>query len=227
MLAIDLPRLPEPLPKPLEDVERKRLVEELPAATPAEKRDRAVVLAAPLHRGPHQRDPPARPPRLGPRAPQRAGQGRQAARGHVTARARDALDDYLMARSDPFPALFIAFHPGARSDAQARRANRLTARGARIACTQIDARLGISDLYPHRLRHALGTLVQEKLVDPRLTLETLGHVWLGSIAGHIKITVARRQAVRSSIEAAGCKGELALCPRQRTATAASGRGVHG
>ncbi|HEX6539292.1 MAG TPA: site-specific integrase [Candidatus Dormibacteraeota bacterium] len=37
-LAIDLPTLPERLPKPLEDVDRERLVEELPAATPAEKR---------------------------------------------------------------------------------------------------------------------------------------------------------------------------------------------
>ena len=43
-LAIDLPKLPERLPKPLEDVERERLLEELPVATPAEKRDRALVL---------------------------------------------------------------------------------------------------------------------------------------------------------------------------------------
>ena len=79
----------------------------------------------------------------------------------VTARARDAVDDYLAGRSDPSPALLIAFHPGTRSNARAMRANRLTPRGARYICTEISRHLGISDLHPHRLRYMLGTLVQE------------------------------------------------------------------
>lgn len=50
--------------------------------------------------------------------------------------------------------------------------------------------LGITDLHPHRLRHTLGTLVQEQLGDARLTAETLGHAGLGSVAGYTKITAA-------------------------------------
>jgi site-specific recombinase XerD len=113
------------------------------------------------------------------------------------------VDDNLAARSDPSPALFIAFHPGARSDETARRANRLTARGARYICTQIAGDLGIADLHPHRLRHTLGTLLQEQLGDARLTAETLGHAGLGSVAGYTKITAARRHAAKATIEDAG------------------------
>ena len=202
-LAIDLPKLPERLPKPLEDVERERLVEELPAATPAEQRDRALVLLL-LSTGARISEIL----RLDRRdwARERLtvlGKGDKERVVTVTARARDAVDEYLAARTDPSPALFIAFHPAARSDAQARRANRLTPRGARYVCTQIAHRLGISDLHPHRLRHTFGTLVQEQLGDARLTAETLGHVGLGSVAGYTKITAARRQAVKASIEDAG------------------------
>lgn len=202
-LVIDLPKLPERLPKPLEDAERERLVEELPSATPAEKRDRALVLLL-LSTGARISEIL----RLDRRdwARERItvlGKGDKERVVTVTARARDAVDEYLAARTDPSPALFIAFHPGARTDAQARRANRLTARGARYVCTQIAHRLGINDLHPHRLRHTFGTLVQEQLGDARLTAETLGHVGLGSVAGYTKITAARRQAVRSSLEDAG------------------------
>jgi site-specific recombinase XerD len=83
------------------------------------------------------------------------------------------------------------------------RANRLTPRGARYICTEISHHLGIADLHPHRLRHTLGTLVQEQLGDARLTAETLGHAGLGSVAGYTKIAEARRQAVKDSIERAG------------------------
>lgn len=201
--AIDLPKLPERLPKPLEDVERERLVHELPAATLPEQRDRALVLLL-LSTGARISEIL----RLDRRdwARERltvVGKGDKERVVTVTARARDAVDDYLAARTDPSPALFIAFHPGARSDERARRANRLTARGARYICAEIARRLGITDLHPHRLRHTLGTLVQEQLGDARLTAETLGHVGLGSVTGYTKITAARRQALKASIEHAG------------------------
>ena len=122
---------------------------------------------------------------------------------NVTARARNAVDDYLAARTDPSRALFIGFQPAAKANAQTMRANRLTPRGARYICTQVARNLGIPDFHPHRLRHTLGTLVQEQLGDARLTAETLGHAGLGSVAGYTKITQSRRQAVKDSIEEAG------------------------
>jgi len=62
---------------------------------------------------------------------------------------------------------------------------------------------GSRDLHPHRLRHTLGTLLQEQLGDARLTAETLGHAGLGSVAGYTKITAARRHAAKATIEDAG------------------------
>ena len=201
--TIDLPKLPERLPKPLEDVERERLLHDLPVTTLPQKRDRALVLLL-LSTGARISEIL----RLDRRdwALERLtvlGKGDKERVVTVTARARDAVDDYLAARTDPSPALFIAFHPGARSDERARRANRLTARGARYICTQIARALGITDLHPHRLRHTLGTLVQEQLGDARLTAETLGHSGLSSVSGYTKVTAARREAVRARIEAAG------------------------
>jgi integrase/recombinase XerD len=64
-------------------------------------------------------------------------------------------------------------------------------------------RLGIAHFHPHRLRHTLGTLVQEQPGDARLTADTLGHAGLGSVAGYTKVTEARRRAVKDSIEQAG------------------------
>jgi len=142
--AIDLPKLPQRLPKPLEDADRERLVHDLPATTVQEKRDRALVFLL-LSTGARISEIL----RLNRRgwALERltvVGKGDKERVVTVTARARDTVDDCLAARSDPSPALFIAFHPGARSDETARRANRLTARGARYICTQIAGDLGIA-----------------------------------------------------------------------------------
>ena len=121
--GIDLPRLPERLPKPLEDTARERLVASLTASSLPEKRDRALlllllstgarisellrldrsdwVLARLVLRGKGDRERPAL----------------------VTERARRAVDTYLRARDDRSPALFISFQPASRG----RPDNRLTA----------------------------------------------------------------------------------------------------
>ena len=80
---------------------------------------------------------------------------------------------------------------------------RLIPMGAPCICGRVARALGISHLHPHRLRHTLGTLVQEQLGDARLTADTLGHAGLGSVAGYTKITEARWQAVKARIEDAG------------------------
>jgi integrase len=102
----------------------------------------------------------------------------------VTAKAREAVADYLAARGDPSPALFISFQPAVRG----KRENRLSDEGARHICHQLAKRLGIPPFHPHQLRHTLGTLLQETVGDARLTADTLGHVGLASVAGYTKIT---------------------------------------
>ena len=201
--GIDLPKQPERLPKPLEDADRERLVFDMPASTLDEKRDRALMLLLlstgariseilRLNRGD-----------WGLERLTVVGKGDKERVINVTARARDAVDDYLAARTDPSAALFINFWPGSQSSKQAMRANRLTSAGARYLCDRIARELDIPHYSPHRLRHTLGTLVQEELGDARLTAELLGHAGLGTVSGYTKITASRRQAAKERIEKAG------------------------
>ena len=197
--TIDLPRLPERLPKPLEADDRDRLLRALPAGTVAEKRDRALIgfllstgcrisEALDLDRADWRRD------RVTVR-----GKGDRERVVTVTARAHEAMQDYLAARADPSPALFVSFQPASRGS----RDNRLTANGARHICRQVARELQISPFHPHQLRHTLGTLLQEAVGDARLTAETLGHRGLGSVAGYTKITDRRRREAYEVMERAG------------------------
>jgi integrase/recombinase XerD len=201
--SIDLPKLPERLPKPLEASDRERLVQSLPSESLPHKRDRALLLLL-LSTG-------ARISEVlrldktdwGHERLTVVGKGDKERVVNVTQRAREAVDEYLAERYDPSPALFIGFQPASKTDQQTRTANRLTPTGARYVCRQVARSLGIPPFHPHRLRHTLGTLLQEQLGDARLTADTLGHAGLGSVAGYTKITEARRRAARESIEGAG------------------------
>jgi site-specific recombinase XerD len=197
--GIDLPRLPERLPKPLEDNARERLVASLTASSLAEKRDRALLLLLlstgarisellRLDRADWARD------RLVLR-----GKGDRERPALVTERARRAVDAYLRARDDRSPALFISFQPASSG----RPDNRLTAQGARYICRQRAQEAGVAPFHPHQLRHTLGTLLQERLGDARLTAETLGHTGLASVSGYTKITERRRGEARRALEGEG------------------------
>jgi site-specific recombinase XerD len=132
--AIDLPKLPQRLPKPLEDGDRERLVHDLPARKLAEKRDRALLLLllctsariSEILRLDRTDWAHARLTVIGKGDKERV--------VNVTARARAAVDDYLAAREDPSPALFIGFQPAAKSSVETATANRLTPTGARYVC---------------------------------------------------------------------------------------------
>ena len=89
----------------------------------------------------------------------------------VTEKARAAVEDYLHARQDHSPALFIGFQPASKAASS----NRLTTAGAQHVCRHFAHQLGIPAFHPHQLRHTLGTLPQESMGDARLTAETLGH----------------------------------------------------
>jgi integrase len=117
----------------------------------------------------------------------------------ITENARQAMDEYLAARRDSSPALFVGLQPASRAAGD----NRLTPQGARFICRRLAGRLGIAPFHPHRLRHTLGTLLQDRIGDARLTAETLGHVGLASVAGYTKISEARRRQALEVAEEAG------------------------
>ena len=197
--TIDLPRLPERLPKPLEADTRDRLLDALPRNTLAEKRDRALMTfllstgcriaeALALDRADVRRD------RVTVR-----GKGDRERVVLFTDRARTAMRDYLTARTDASAALFVGFQPASKD----LRDNRLTANGARHICQRVSRELALAPFHPHQLRHTLGTLLQETVGDARLTAETLGHRGLGSVAGYTKVSDRKRRAAYEELESQG------------------------
>jgi integrase/recombinase XerD len=197
--TLDVPKLPERLPKPLEPSDRDQLLEALPHDTLAQKRDRALILLL-LSTGARISEilrldrSQWKPERLWV-----VGKGDRERLVQVTDKARVAVDDYLAARPDHSPALFIGLQPARKNTAS----NRLTVAGAQYICRQLAHRLGIPTFHPHQLRHTLGTLLQETMGDARLTAETLGHRGLASVAGYTKITDHRRREAYEQLQRRG------------------------
>ena len=197
--TIDLPKLAERLPKPLENAAREKLHAALGGDSVEDKRDRALILLL-LSTGARISEVVRldRADWAHERVTVR-GKGDRERILMVTAKAREAVEDYLAARGDPSPALFISFQPAVRG----KRENRLSDEGARYICHQLAKRLGIPPFHPHQLRHTLGTLLQETVGDARLTADTLGHVGLASVAGYTKITEGRRRLAQDELERRG------------------------
>jgi integrase/recombinase XerD len=197
--TIDVPKLPERLPKPLEAGDRDQLLDALPHDTLPEQRDRALILLL-LSTGARISEilrldrSNWKPDRLWV-----LGKGNRERVVQVTDKARLAVQEYLTTRVDHSPALFIGFQPASKAAGS----NRLTIAGAQHVCRQLAQRLGIPTFHPHQLRHTLGTLLQETMGDARLTAETLGHRGLASVSGYTKITDQRR---REAYEEMQCRG---------------------
>jgi integrase/recombinase XerD len=176
-VAIDLPKLPKRLPKPLQRDEIERVTApDIADLTEADLRDRALVAflvstgcriseALQLDRADWNRE------RVVVR-----GKGDIERAAMITGHARDEVEGYLAARADDAPPLFLSY-------SRARPGQRLTVRGAEDVCTRLGVAHGVTKRHPHRLRQTAGTIVQEELGDPRLTAEFLGHHGLGSVAG--------------------------------------------
>jgi site-specific recombinase XerD len=196
---IDVPKLPERLPKPLEAGDLEMLLDALPNDTTSDQRDRALVLLL-LSTGARISEilrldrTDWKPERLWI-----VGKGDRERVVQVTDRARAAVDDYLEARTDRSPALFVGFQPASKAAAT----NRLTAAGARYVCCQLAHWLAIPPFHPHQLRHTLGTLLQETMGDARLTADTLGHRGLGSVSGYTKISDQRRREAYEEMQRRG------------------------
>jgi len=103
--GIDVPKLPERLPRPLADDARDLLLEALPAQTLQQMRDRAVILFL-LSTG-ARIDEVLRLDRTDwqPARMTVIGKGDRERTVTVTEKARQAVEDYLEARTDPSPTL--------------------------------------------------------------------------------------------------------------------------
>jgi integrase/recombinase XerD len=113
--TIDVPKLPERLPKPLEAGDRNQLLEALPHDTLPEMRDRALILLLLSTRARISEilrldRSDWKPDRLWV-----LGKGDRERVVQVTDKARLAVQEYLTARVDHSPALFIGFQPASKA----------------------------------------------------------------------------------------------------------------
>jgi site-specific recombinase XerD len=191
--GITLPKLEQRLPKPLPADELARLLGSLPAQSPIEKRDRALVHfllstgcriseALQLERNDV--------PRQGDRVIV-TGKGAKQRAVYLTTDAKAAVDDYLQARTDTCLALFVNYDRSMADD----RERRLTPAGARHIVNRLRKELGAwSFRSPHVARHTTATsLLEVTGGDVRLVQEVLGHANLNTLQGYTKIVDSRKR----------------------------------
>ena len=191
--GITLPKLEQRLPKPIDPDELTRLLAALPHETLIEKRDRALVQFL-VSTGCRISEALALDRTDFPRSGSRlvvTGKGSKQRSVYLTADARAAMEEYLMARDDACLAMFVNFDRSAADD----RERRLTAAGARYIVKQIRREIGAwSFKSPHVARHtAATTLLEVTGGDVRLVQEVLGHANLNTLQGYTKIVDSRKQ----------------------------------
>jgi site-specific recombinase XerD len=191
--GITLPRLEQRLPKPLPADELARLLASLPAQSPIEKRDRALVhflLSTGCRISEALQLERTDVPRQGDRVIV-TGKGAKQRAVYLTTDAKAAVDDYLQARTDTCLALFVNYDRSTADD----RERRLTAAGARHIVNRLRKELGAwSFRSPHVARHTTATsLLEVTGGDVRLVQEVLGHANLNTLQGYTKIVDSRKR----------------------------------
>jgi site-specific recombinase XerD len=191
--GITLPRLEQRLPKPLPSDELARLLSSLPAESPLEKRDRALVhflLSTGCRISEALQLERTDVPRQGNRLIV-TGKGAKQRAVYLTDDAKAAVDDYLQARTDTCMALFVNYDRSTPNDLR----RRLTPAGARHVVNRLRKELGAwSFKSPHVARHTTATsLLEVTGGDVRLVQEVLGHANLNTLQGYTKIVDSRKQ----------------------------------
>jgi integrase/recombinase XerD len=190
---VTLPKIEQRLPKPMSPDELTRLLAALPTGTMLEKRDRALVyflmstgcrISEALNLDRHE------VPKQGNRLIV-TGKGSKQRAVYLTADAKAAIDDYLLAREDTDLALFVNYD----RKTPAGGGRRLTPAGARHLVNKLRKELGAwSFRSPHVARHTAATnLLEVTGGDVRLVQEVLGHANLNTLQGYTKIIDARKQ----------------------------------
>src|SRR5467141_2930879 len=191
--GITLPKLEQRLPKPIDPDELARMLAALPNSTLAEQRDRALVQFL-ISTGCRISEALALDRTDFPRTGNRlivTGKGSKQRAVYLTADARAALEEYLLAREDASMALFVNFDRSVQDD----RGRRLTGAGARFIVRRLRKELGAwSFKSPHVARHTTATTLLEVTGgDVRLVQEVLGHANLNTLQGYTKIVDSRKQ----------------------------------
>ncbi len=190
---ITLPKLEQRLPKPMDPEELARLLARLPATTPLEKRDRALVHFL-VSTGCRISEALALDRQDVPRQGNRlivTGKGSKQRAVYLTDGAKRAVEDYLESREDTCLALFVNYDRKAAGG----EARRLTPAGARHIVNRLRKQLGAwSFRSPHVARHTTATTLLEVTGgDVRLVQEVLGHANLNTLQGYTRIVDARKQ----------------------------------
>jgi site-specific recombinase XerD len=190
---ITLPRQEQRLPKPMTPDELAMLLRSLPAGTPIEKRDCALVhflISTGCRISEALQLDRTDVPRHGHRLVV-TGKGAKQRAVYLTEDAKAAIDGYLDSREDTSMALFVNYDPTVRPGGE----RRLTADGARHVVRRLRRELGAwSFRSPHVARHTAATsLLEVTGGDVRLVQEVLGHANLNTLQGYTKIVDARKQ----------------------------------
>jgi site-specific recombinase XerD len=191
--GVTVPRIEQRLPKPLPPEELALLLARLPAETPLQRRDRALVHFL-ISTGCRISEALALDRTQIPRQGNRivvTGKGAKQRSVYLTAGAKLALDEYLQGREDTSAALFVNFDPAHRGDG----GRRLTAAGARHIVRKLRRQLGAwAFRSPHVARHTAATsLLEVTGGDVRLVQEVLGHANLSTLQSYTKIIDTRKQ----------------------------------
>ena len=98
--------------------------------------------------------------------------------------------DYLAARPDPAPLLFIS-HPGGRP---------MTSSGVRAVWKKVAVQLGIAPFTTHQLRHTFATELLDRGVDAVTVAELLGHRNMQTIRNYAQVRGESRARAMRAIE---------------------------
>jgi len=111
----------------------------------------------------------------------------------ISDRARVAARDYLEARPDTRPQLFIGY------DARWPLAL-LTQKGAQASWDQLCRTLGLARFTSHRIRHSCATEMIRNHVNPVIVAKHMGHRDLASIQGYAEIDLEERLAAVQGLQ---------------------------
>jgi integrase/recombinase XerD len=193
--AVDTPRVPAGLPKPLAEGEVAALLAAVPGGDPVARRDRAILEV--LY-GTGIRISELVGLRLGDVDLESAllrafGKGSKERVVPVGRHALAALDDWLAPGGRP---ALVPERWARRGDADAvflnRRGGRLTRQGAWLVVKRWGTAAGLADrLTPHVLRHSCATHMLDHGADIRAVQELLGHASVSTTQVYTKVSTER------------------------------------
>lgn len=107
--------------------------------------------------------------------------------------ALEAVSDYLAARKDDLPWLWIGLTRGIPE-------GRLTAEGVRHICTRLAKAAGVPHFSPHQLRHSAATITYDETGDALAAADFLGHADLSTIRNYARVSPKRLRLVMDALD---------------------------